>query len=134
MGRGLAGDRAALDPATVSAFLPRPPCRAATPERTDLSQSEGDPTSRADAGLSIEDFEIRLSTACWPVAELEIKTRTASQSPQGNAAVLLILAGRLCLVLLHWIGLPWRAQVGGLFLPRAMCLTLRPAGRSLPRA
>jgi len=47
---------------------------------------------------------------------------------------LLILAGRLCLVLLHWIGLPWRAQVGGLFLPWAMCLTLRPAGRSRLRA
>jgi hypothetical protein len=99
-------------------------------KHTDLTQSEGDPTSRADADLPIEDFKIRVSTPRWP--GIEIKTHTAPRSPLGNAvaAVLLILAGGLCLVLLHWIGAPHWAQLGGLFLPWAFCLTLRPASRS----
>ncbi len=101
---------------------------------TDLTQSEGDPTSRADTDLPIEDFEIRVS-ARWPAAGIEIKTRTTPRSPLGNAvaAVLLILAGGLCVVLLHWIGVPWWAQAGGLFLPWLICLTLLSARRSRAR-
>jgi Flp pilus assembly protein TadB len=105
-------------------------------KHTDLTQSEGDPTSRADTDLPAEDFEIRVSTTRWPAAGIEIKTRTAPQSPLGNAvaAVLLILAGGLCVVLLHWIGVPWWAQLGGLLLPWVFCLTLRPARRRRARA
>lgn len=99
-------------------------------KHTDLTQSEGEPTSRADADLPIEDFKIRVSTARWPAAGIEITTHTAPQSPLGNAvAVLLILAGGLCVALLHWIGVPWWAQLGGLLLPWALCLSLRPARR-----
>ena len=99
---------------------------------TDLTQSEGEPTSRADADLPVEDFKIRVSMPRWLADGFEIKTRTAPQSPLGNAvaAVLLILAGGLCVALLHWIGVPWWAQLGGLFLPWALCLSLRPASRS----
>jgi hypothetical protein len=102
---------------------------------TDLTQSEGDPTSRADADLPIEDFKIRVSSTRWPAAGIEIKTRTTPQSPLGNAvaAVLLILAGGLCVILLHWIGVPSWAQAGGLFLPWVLCLTLRPARRRRTR-
>jgi membrane associated rhomboid family serine protease len=99
---------------------------------TDLTQSEGEPTSRAYADVPIEDLKIRVPPPRWPGAGTVIETHAAPRSPRGNAvaAVLLVLAGGLCVVLLHWIGVPWWAQLGGLFLPWALCLTLRPAWRS----
>ena len=101
-------------------------------KHTDLTQSEGEPTARADPDLPIEDFKIRVSMPRWLADGIEITTRTAPQSPLGNAvaAVVLIVAGGLCVALLHWISVPWWAQLGGLFLPWALCLTLRPATRS----
>jgi hypothetical protein len=104
-------------------------------KHTDLTQSEGDPTSRANADLPIEDFRVRVSPTRWPAAGIGIKTGTAPQSPLGNAvaAVLLILAGGLCAVLLHWISVPWWAQLGGLVLPWVLCFTLRPARSSRAR-
>ncbi len=102
---------------------------------TDLTQSEGDPTSRADAGLPTEDFQVRVPATRWPAAGSQIKTRATARSPLGNAAAaaVLILAGGLCAVLLHWAGGPWQAQASGLLLPWVICLTLRPTRRNRSR-